>query len=57
MDVAAANARLIDRMVADGLLRSEGVRLRPTLDGMAIADAIARAFEIPGPPTDSTARA
>lgn len=57
VDVAAVNARLIDRLVADGLLRAEGVRVRPTVDGMAVADAMARAFDIPGPPTDSAARA
>ena len=46
IDLAAANERLIDRLASSGLLRVEGDRLRPTLEGWAVADSLARDFEV-----------
>jgi len=49
IDLAARNARLIERLERDGLLRidrSQGSRLLPTLEGWAVADSLARDFEI-----------
>ena len=40
------NAAVIDRMSRDGLLRDEGTRLVATVRGWAIADALARAFDL-----------
>jgi oxygen-independent coproporphyrinogen-3 oxidase len=54
LDLAPANADVIDGMVRDDLLRVAGSRLVPTLAGLAIADTLARQFEIPSPaPGDS----
>jgi len=48
----AANGALVDELVADGLLeRRGGARIVPTLAGLAVADALAPAFDIPA--TDS----
>jgi len=47
--LAARNARLIERLERNGLLRtdrSQGSRLLPTLEGWAVADSLARDFEI-----------
>jgi len=42
-----ANLAAIDRMVDDGLLTREGgARLQPTLEGLAMADTLARSFDI-----------
>jgi oxygen-independent coproporphyrinogen-3 oxidase len=46
IDLAPANGRLIDRLISDGLLRVEGDRLLPALEGWAVADSLARDFEI-----------
>jgi oxygen-independent coproporphyrinogen-3 oxidase len=49
MDLAERNAQLIERLERDGLLRtdrSQGSRLLPTLEGWAVADSLARDFEI-----------
>jgi oxygen-independent coproporphyrinogen-3 oxidase len=42
----ARNAELIRRLQDEGLLRLERGRLVPTLDGLAVADALAAAFEL-----------
>jgi len=58
VDLATPNAALLERLVVDGLvLRTEHEVVRPTLEGMAIADALARAFDVPSPTTGSAARA
>jgi oxygen-independent coproporphyrinogen III oxidase len=53
LDLLAANDALVARLVAEGHLavRSgpEGQRLVPTLSGLAVADGIAAAFDIPLP--------
>jgi oxygen-independent coproporphyrinogen-3 oxidase len=49
IDLAERNARLIERLERDGLLRtdrSQGSRLLPALEGWAVADSLARDFEI-----------
>jgi oxygen-independent coproporphyrinogen-3 oxidase len=46
IDLAARNATLIERLTAEGLLVPEADRLVPTLDGLAVADALAARFEI-----------
>jgi putative oxygen-independent coproporphyrinogen III oxidase len=45
-DLAERNVRLIERLEREGLLRLEGSRLLPTLEGWAVADSLARDFEI-----------
>lgn len=40
------NAPLVERLDRDGLLRMEKGRLVPTLEGLAIADSLARNFEV-----------
>lgn len=44
-DLLAGNARLIERLEREGLLRTGGGRLVPTLEGWAVADSLARDFE------------
>lgn len=48
VDLVEPNRRAIERFGASGHLALEGSVLRPTLSGMAIADTIARSFEVPG---------
>ena len=45
-DLAARNRRLIADLAGRGLLAERGGRLVPSLDGLAVADALARSFEI-----------
>lgn len=47
-DLAAHNRLLVDRLVAGGRLIERCDRLVPTLAGLAVADALARAFDRPG---------
>jgi putative oxygen-independent coproporphyrinogen III oxidase len=46
VDLAERNARLLERLERNGLLRVDGSRLLPTLDGWAVADSLARDFEV-----------
>ena len=46
VDLLARNATLIERLSREGLLRMEQGRLVPTLEGFAIADSLARDFEV-----------
>jgi oxygen-independent coproporphyrinogen-3 oxidase len=46
VDLRKHNEPLIERLVRDGLLRIEGELLIPTLEGLAVADSLARDFEI-----------
>ncbi len=48
VDLAAINARLIERLTGERLLRPEAGRLVPTLEGLAVADSLARDFEVTG---------
>lgn len=45
LDVAAANRPLLDQLAAEGLLELKGARLKPTLDGLAVADSLAARFD------------
>jgi len=47
------NAALIDRLLDAGLVQAMGSRLQPTLAGFAVADTLARSFDIPGSPTET----
>ena len=47
-DLAAHNRPLIADLAARGLLAWRGDRLTPSLDGMAVADSLARGFEVGG---------
>jgi oxygen-independent coproporphyrinogen-3 oxidase len=46
VDLLESNAETIGRLSEGGFLDSEGERLVPTLPGLAVADTLARAFEI-----------
>jgi coproporphyrinogen III oxidase-like Fe-S oxidoreductase len=46
VDLAAANAALLKRLADEGLLTLAGERLAPTLAGLAVADGLARSFEL-----------
>jgi putative oxygen-independent coproporphyrinogen III oxidase len=48
-DLAARNQRLVADLVARGLLARRGSRLVPSLDGLAVADSLARGFEVAAP--------
>jgi oxygen-independent coproporphyrinogen-3 oxidase len=45
-DLAARNGRLMEDLAARGLLAETGGRLVPTLAGLAVADSLARAFDL-----------
>ncbi|MFL6289360.1 MAG: radical SAM family heme chaperone HemW [Thermoanaerobaculia bacterium] len=49
VNLCERNAALIERLSRQGLLRVEASRLVPTLEGLAIADSIARDFEVSRP--------
>jgi len=49
VDVLGSNRALIERMEAEGLATLEGARLVPTLDGLAVAVAIAARSHFPAP--------
>ncbi len=46
VDLLAANAAVVDTLVADGRLILEGGRLVPTVSGLAVADGLAAAFDV-----------
>ena len=45
-DLAASNGRLIEDLAARGLLAKTGGRLVPSLAGLAVADSLARWFDL-----------
>jgi len=45
VDLQKQNEPLIERLVQEGLLQTEGTRLLPTLAGLAVTDSLARDFE------------
>jgi oxygen-independent coproporphyrinogen-3 oxidase len=47
-DLAGANEALIGELTRQGLLVREAERLRPTLEGLAVADRLAAMFELGG---------
>lgn len=47
IDLVEANHELIEASVHAGHLRQEGGRLRPTVQGLAVADGLAAKFELP----------
>lgn len=46
VDLVAANAPLLERLDAEGLLTLSGGHLVPTLAGLAVADGLARSFQL-----------
>jgi oxygen-independent coproporphyrinogen-3 oxidase len=46
VDLLATNSDTIERWIAGDRLRLEGATLRPTVSGMAVADAIVRSLEV-----------
>ena len=46
IDLAASNGAWIARLLDEGYLEEAGGRLAPTLRGLAVADALARGFEV-----------
>jgi coproporphyrinogen III oxidase-like Fe-S oxidoreductase len=48
-DLAARNQEVIAGLAAGGLVLRSGERLIPTLDGLAVADSLARALRLDGP--------
>jgi oxygen-independent coproporphyrinogen-3 oxidase len=46
VDLLATNAAAVERAIAEGLLELERRSLRPTTRGLAVADALAAAFEL-----------
>lgn len=49
VDLVARNRELVEALVADGLVEVAAGRLRPTLRGFAVADALPAGFEVGGP--------
>lgn len=49
VDLLERNAALVERLTRDGLLRVDTGRLAPTLEGLAIADSMARDFKVSTP--------
>ncbi len=47
VDIVGANVATIDRFRESGHLTVDGPRIRPTLEGLAIADTLAREFILP----------
>jgi oxygen-independent coproporphyrinogen-3 oxidase len=47
LDLGPPNAALVERLAEQGLLRASGRRLVPTLDGLAVADALPALFALP----------
>jgi oxygen-independent coproporphyrinogen-3 oxidase len=59
VDLLPANRALLERLASRRLVAVEGERVVPTLDGLAVADGLAREFEIPrtAPPATREERA
>ncbi len=55
VDLETANRSAVERLVRGGWLIVEGSWWRPTLEGLAVADSLARAIEIPEPQPGSSA--
>ncbi len=49
VDLAAVNGPWLERLVEEGYLRAESGRLAPTRRGLAVADSLARGFELGEP--------
>jgi oxygen-independent coproporphyrinogen-3 oxidase len=47
VDLLPANLTTLERLSAAGLVAVEGPAIRPTLEGMAVADTLARSFVLP----------
>lgn len=46
--LVAANGEWLERLTERGLVRTDGTRVRPTLEGLAVADSVATGFRIAG---------
>jgi putative oxygen-independent coproporphyrinogen III oxidase len=49
LDIAASNRQLLDDLAARGLATQRAGRLLPSLNGLAVADSLARAFDLTAP--------
>jgi oxygen-independent coproporphyrinogen-3 oxidase len=47
VDLFEVNQRLLDDLTGEGLITINGTSVRPTVAGLAVADSLVRAFEIP----------
>jgi len=47
VDLSVANRKTLERLVTTGLVVVDGPVIRPTLEGMAVADTLARSFVLP----------
>jgi oxygen-independent coproporphyrinogen-3 oxidase len=47
IDLRPSNRELLRRLADEGMIVVEGARIVPTLDGLAVADGLARQFDIP----------
>lgn len=56
VDVLEENRALVERLSSDGLIELEDGRLRPTLQGLAVADRLAASFRLPNEPWQPTSR-
>ncbi len=56
VDLLDVNGAFIRRSLSEGLLVREGSSIRPTLDGLAVADGLASAFRISGSPWKAARR-
>lgn len=56
VDLLEENDALVDRLCIEGLAELDGRRLRPTLDGLAVADHIASSFRLPDSRWQPTSR-
>ena len=57
VDLFAANAALVRRLRDTGLVKRDGSRLIPTLDGLAVADSLATMFRLGSPGHGGAGRA
>ncbi len=50
VDLLASNRGLVDRLCDEGLVELDGHCLRPTLEGLAVADSLASSLQLPDKP-------
>jgi len=56
VDLLQCNRELVDRLCDEKLVELSGRRLRPTVEGLAVADSLATSFEMPGDRWQQTLR-
>jgi len=57
VDLRGRNATFLDQLAATGRVTLEGDRIRPTLSGLAVADMLARGFDLGDLSTEGSAEA